>query len=109
MMRLCAVIVLLAMVFATLAAPARAAERALVLDIDGAIGPAVAGLIGLVGVLDLDHLGAQHSQLVRGEGPGQHASRRLCGCPRTVVSYSAPASRGSPLVLEFRCPSNVLR
>ena len=45
MMRLCAVIVLLAMVFATLAAPARAAERALVLDIDGAIGPAVADYV----------------------------------------------------------------
>ena len=55
MMRLRAVIVLLAMLFATqlfatlllatLAVPARAAERALVLDIDGAIGPAVADYV----------------------------------------------------------------
>ena len=44
MMRLRAVIVLLAM-FATLAVPARAAERAVVLDIDGAIGPAVADYV----------------------------------------------------------------
>src|SRR5580700_1477669 len=50
MMRLRAVIVLLAMLFATqlpatLAVPAQAAERALVLDIDGAIGPAVADYV----------------------------------------------------------------
>ena len=50
MMRLRAVIVLLAMLLATqllatLAVPARAAERALVLDIDGAIGPAVADYV----------------------------------------------------------------
>jgi membrane-bound ClpP family serine protease len=52
MMRLRAVIVLLAkllaaqllatQLLATLAVPARAADRAVVLDIDGAIGPAVA-------------------------------------------------------------------
>jgi membrane-bound serine protease (ClpP class) len=45
MMRLHAVIVLLAMVLASLAVPARAAERALVLDVDGAIGPAVADYV----------------------------------------------------------------
>ena len=50
MMRLRAVIVLLAMLLvtqllATLAVPARAAERALVLDVDGAIGPAVADYV----------------------------------------------------------------
>src|SRR5258708_27842105 len=45
MMRLRAVIVLLAMVLATLAMPARAAERALVLDVDGVIGPAVADYV----------------------------------------------------------------
>src|SRR5580700_3291786 len=50
MMRLRAVIVLLVMLFATqlpatLAVPAQAAERALVLDIDGAIGPAVADYV----------------------------------------------------------------
>ena len=45
MMRLRAVIVLLVMVLATLAVPARAAERALVLDVDGAIGPAVADYV----------------------------------------------------------------
>src|SRR5580658_11057629 len=50
MMRLRAVIVLLAMLLATqllatLAVPAQAAERAVVLDIDGAIGPAVADYV----------------------------------------------------------------
>ena len=55
MMRLRAVMVLLVMVLATLlfatqllatlAVPARAAKRAVVLDIDGAIGPAVADYV----------------------------------------------------------------
>jgi membrane-bound serine protease (ClpP class) len=50
MMRPRAMIVLLAMLFATqllatLAIPARAAEHALVLDVDGAIGPAVADYV----------------------------------------------------------------
>jgi len=50
MMRPRAMIVLLAVLFATqllatLAIPARAAERALVLDVDGAIGPAVADYV----------------------------------------------------------------
>src|ERR1700719_4088220 len=45
MMRLRAVMVLLVMVLATLAVPAGAAERALVLDVDGAIGPAVADYV----------------------------------------------------------------
>ena len=50
MMRPRAMIVLLAMLFATqllatLAVPARAAERALVFDVDGAIGPAVADYV----------------------------------------------------------------
>ena len=44
MMRLRAGIVLLAML-AMLAVPARAAEHAVVLDIDGAIGPAVADYV----------------------------------------------------------------
>jgi membrane-bound serine protease (ClpP class) len=45
MMRLRAVTVLLAMVLATLAVPARAGERALVLNVDGVIGPAVADYV----------------------------------------------------------------
>src|ERR1700680_4927927 len=50
MMRLSAVTVLLAMLVATqllaaLAVPARATERALVLDVDGVIGPAVADYV----------------------------------------------------------------
>src|SRR5580704_7994480 len=45
MMCLRAVTVLLAVVLAMLAGPARAAERALVLDVDGVIGPAVADYV----------------------------------------------------------------
>jgi membrane-bound serine protease (ClpP class) len=45
MMRLRAPAVLLAVVFAALALPARAAERAVVLDVDGVIGPAVADYV----------------------------------------------------------------
>jgi membrane-bound serine protease (ClpP class) len=45
MMRLRTSTVLLAIVFAMLALPARAAERAVVLDIDGAIGPAIADYV----------------------------------------------------------------
>jgi hypothetical protein len=43
--------------------------------IELAIGSAVAGLIGLVGVLDLDYLGAQHGQLICCERPGQNMGR----------------------------------
>ncbi len=45
MMRLRAHAMLVALAFATLALPARAAERALVLEIDGAIGPPIADYI----------------------------------------------------------------
>src|SRR5579862_9790992 len=45
MMRLRAVTVLSAMGLAVLAVPARAAERALVLNVDGVIGPAVADYV----------------------------------------------------------------
>ncbi len=45
MMRLRTGTVLLAIVFAMLALPARAAERAVVLDVDGAIGPAIADYV----------------------------------------------------------------
>jgi len=44
-MRLRTGTVLLAIVFAMLALPARAAERAVVLDVDGAIGPAIADYV----------------------------------------------------------------
>ncbi len=45
MMRLRTATVLLAIVVAMLALPARAAERAVVLDVDGAIGPAIADYV----------------------------------------------------------------
>jgi len=45
MMRLRALVFVFAALFAGIAAPARAAERAVVLDVDGAIGPAIADYI----------------------------------------------------------------
>ena len=36
------------------------------------VGAAAAALVGLVGMLDLDHVGAEHGELVGRERPGQH-------------------------------------
>ena len=35
------------------------------------VGAGAAALVGVVGMLDLDHVGAEHGQLVGGERPGQ--------------------------------------
>ena len=36
------------------------------------VGAGAAALVGVVGMLDLDHVGAQHGQLIGGERPRQH-------------------------------------
>src|SRR5581483_11372817 len=36
------------------------------------VGAAVAALVGVVGVLDLDHVGAEHRKLIGRERPRQH-------------------------------------
>src|SRR5260370_23119947 len=42
------------------------------LAVERAIGAAVAALVRLVRVLDLDHLGAEHGELIGRERAGQH-------------------------------------
>jgi membrane-bound serine protease (ClpP class) len=95
MMRLRAVMVLLVMVLATLAVPAGAAERALVLDIDGAIGPAVADYV----VREL-HIAAPNQVAVvvlRMNTPGgldtsmRQIISAILASPVPVVSYVAPS------------------
>ena len=43
-----------------------------VAPVQRAVGAALAALVGLVRVLDLDHVGAEHGQLIGGERAGQH-------------------------------------
>jgi membrane-bound serine protease (ClpP class) len=100
MMRLRAVIVLLAMLLATqllatLVVPARAAERAVVLDVDGAIGPAVADYV----VRELR--GATPNQVgvivLRMNTPGgldtsmRQIISAILASPVPVVTYVAPS------------------
>ncbi len=40
--------------------------------VERAVGAAVAALVGLVRVLDLDHIGAEHGKLIGGKGARQH-------------------------------------
>jgi hypothetical protein len=46
--------------------------RAHAAAVEGAVAAAAAGLIGLQGMLDLDHLGAEQAELIGGERAGQH-------------------------------------
>jgi membrane-bound serine protease (ClpP class) len=100
MMRLRAVIVLLAkllatLLLATLAVPARAAERAVVLDIDGAIGPAVADYV--VRELHSATPGAVGVIVLRMNTPGgldtsmRQIISAMLASPVPVVTYVAPS------------------
>ncbi len=95
MMRLRAPAVLLATVFALLALPARAAERAVVLDIDGVIGPATAdyvvrelravspGDVGVV-VLSMNTPGGLDTSM-------RQIISAILASPVPVVTYVAPS------------------
>src|SRR5580698_10744864 len=105
MMRLRAVIVLLAkllaaqllatQLLATLAVPARAAERAVVLDIDGAIGPAVADYV--VRELHAATPGDVAVVVLRMNTPGgldtsmRQIISAILASPVPVVTYVAPS------------------
>src|SRR4029077_20795961 len=41
-------------------------------SVERAVGAALAALVGLIRMLDLDHVGAEHGQLIGGERTGQH-------------------------------------
>src|ERR1700688_1665782 len=100
MMRLRAVIVLLAKLFATLllatlAVPARAAQRAVVLNVDGVIGPAIADFIvrGLHGAAPSDTAVV----VLRMNTPGgldtsmRQIISAILASPVPVVTYVAPS------------------
>jgi hypothetical protein len=46
--------------------------RAHIAAVEFLIGACAAALVGIVWMLDLDHVGAQHGQLIGGERPGKH-------------------------------------
>jgi hypothetical protein len=46
--------------------------RAHMAAVERLVGAGSAALVGLVGMLDLDHVGAQHGQLIGGKRPGQN-------------------------------------
>ena len=95
MMRLRAPAVLLATVFALLALPASAAQRAVVLDIDGAIGPAIADYV----VRELRALspGDVGVVVLRMNTPGgldtsmRQIISAILASPVPVVTYVAPS------------------
>ena len=95
MMRLRAGIVLLAAALAMIAAPASAAERALVLDVDGVIGPAIADYI--VREVRTATPGADGVIVLRMNTPGGlDSSMRaiisaILASPVPVVTYVAPS------------------
>jgi len=95
MMRLRALMLVLTALFASLAAPARAAERALVLDVNGVIGPAIADYI----VRELHGASPDTVGVVvlRMNTPGglDTSMRQIIGAilasPVPVVTYVAPS------------------
>src|ERR1700680_2361200 len=100
MMRLRAVTVLLAMLVATqllaaLAVPARAADRAVVLDVDGAIGPAIADYV--VRELHAAKPGEAGVVVLRMNTPGgldtsmRQIISAILASPVPVVTYVAPS------------------
>src|SRR3984957_19740884 len=95
MMCLRAVTVLLAVVLAMLAGPARAAERALVLDVNGVIGPAVADYV--VRELRSATPGEAAVVVLRMNTPGgldismRQIISAILASPVPVVTYVAPS------------------
>jgi len=95
MTRLRRVIVLLAMVFAALAVPARAADRAVVLDVDGAIGPAIADYV--VRELHAAKPGEIGVVVLRMNTPGgldtsmRQIISAILASPVPVITYVAPS------------------
>jgi membrane-bound serine protease (ClpP class) len=95
MMRLRAVSVLVAMAFAVLAGPASAAERAVVLDINGVIGPAMADyVVRELRAATPDEVGAV---VLRMNTPGgldtsmREIISAILASPVPVVAYVAPS------------------
>ena len=86
----------------------------MLLSVERLVGAAAAALVGIVGMLDLDHVGAQHRELIGRERPRQHMGgvdhpdslERSHACVSLDVTrqYSADARRGKSNCLAGRTP-----